>query len=181
MQFKVLPALVAILSASAVTAQITAKVVVTSIDDITDLSQDATDVAQSISSNPFSLPSAFLRLANSFGGIVTTATKTVTALEGDMPKDDFAKDDQSAICDALTSFVKVHQNLLEIVIGKAGLLTIVPFVGQPVAAVLRALEGVVDTLAGDIISLVPTCAKGAKMDIDMLQGTLEKAISAYSN
>ncbi|KAI6780644.1 uncharacterized protein J7T54_001148 [Emericellopsis cladophorae] len=181
MQFKILPALVAILSASAVTAQISPKVVVTSIEDITDLSQDATDVAQSITSNPFSLPSGFLTLARSFGGIVTTATQTVTALDGNMPEDDFEEDDQSAICTALTSFVEVHKNLLEIVIGKAGLLNIVPFAGPLVATVLRELENIVDTLAEGIIMLVPTCQKGAKMDVADLNDTIEKAINAYSN
>lgn len=180
MQFKFLPALAAVLSASVVTAQISAQVVVTSIEDITDLSQDCTDVAQSITSNPFTLPSGFIRLAGSFGGIVTTATQTVTALDGNMPEDDFAEDDQSAICTALTSFVEVHKNLLEIVIGKAGLLTIVPFAGPLVASVLRELESIVDTLAEGIISLVPTCEGGAKMDVADLNDTIEKAIKAYS-
>jgi hypothetical protein len=41
-------------------------------------------------------------------------------------------------------FVRVHQVLLNILIGKAGLFQTVPFIGAPVAAVLRQIEGVVD-------------------------------------
>jgi hypothetical protein len=52
--------------------------------------------------------------------------------------------DSDAIFDAFRTFVTVHQQLLNILIGKAGLFNTVPFIGQPVAAVLRQLEGVVD-------------------------------------
>ena len=41
-------------------------------------------------------------------------------------------------------FVRVHQVLLNILIGKAGLFQTVPFIGQPVAAVLRQVEAIVD-------------------------------------
>lgn len=54
--------------------------------------------------------------------------------------------DLHSVC-ALTifwQFVRVHQQLLNILIGKAGLFTAVPVIGQPVATVLRSLEGVVD-------------------------------------
>ncbi len=38
----------------------------------------------------------------------------------------------------------VHQALLNILIGKAGLFEKIPLIGEPVSAVLRSLEGVVD-------------------------------------
>jgi hypothetical protein len=41
-------------------------------------------------------------------------------------------------------FVRVHQVLLNILIGKAGLFQTVPLIGQPVSAILRQVEGVVD-------------------------------------
>jgi hypothetical protein len=41
-------------------------------------------------------------------------------------------------------FVRVHQALLNILIGKAGLFQTVPFIGQPIAEVLSQIEGVVD-------------------------------------
>ena len=44
----------------------------------------------------------------------------------------------------ILQFHGVTQALLNILIGKAGILTQVPFVGGPVASVLRALEGVTD-------------------------------------
>jgi hypothetical protein len=40
--------------------------------------------------------------------------------------------------------VRVFQALLNIMIGKAGILTEVPVVGGPVAAVLRDVEAVID-------------------------------------
>ncbi|KAG9859598.1 hypothetical protein KCU77_g4809, partial [Aureobasidium melanogenum] len=50
----------------------------------------------------------------------------------------------------------------------------------PVAAVLRSLEGVVDTLAFGVIDSVPFCADDATSDKDNLDGTLSKAICAYT-
>ncbi len=44
----------------------------------------------------------------------------------------------------LEQFVTVHQQLLNIIIGNAGLLNDIPLIGAPVAQVLRSLEGVVD-------------------------------------
>jgi len=44
----------------------------------------------------------------------------------------------------IVQFVRVHQVLLNILIGKAGLFQTVPFIGEPVAATLRQLESVVD-------------------------------------
>jgi len=52
--------------------------------------------------------------------------------------------DSDSIFEAFREFVRVHQALLNILIGKAGILQHVPFVGAPVAAVLRQLESVVD-------------------------------------
>lgn len=49
-----------------------------------------------------------------------------------------------AIFDAFREFVRVHQVLLNILIGKAGLFNTVPLVGAPVASVLRAVESIVD-------------------------------------
>ncbi len=44
----------------------------------------------------------------------------------------------------ILQFHRVTQQLLNILIGKAGILSNVPFIGPPVAASLRQLEGVVD-------------------------------------
>lgn len=49
-----------------------------------------------------------------------------------------------AMLEAFRGFVRVHQALLEILIGKAGLLSTVPFIGQPIAAVLRQIKSIGD-------------------------------------
>lgn len=56
----------------------------------------------------------------------------------------YSGSDADDIFDAFRDFVRVHQQLLSILIGKAGFLTQVPFLGPPVAAVLRGIESVVD-------------------------------------
>jgi len=74
----------------------------------------------------------------------------------------------------------VHQELLKTIIGKHGLLSLTPFT-QPIAAVLRTLEGVVDTLAFGIIDSVPTCAQDATQNKNSLDSTLSDAQDTYSN
>lgn len=74
----------------------------------------------------------------------------------------------------------VHQELLKTVIGKHGILSLTPFT-QPIAAVLRTLEGVVDTLAFGIIDTVPTCAQDATQNKKSLDSTLQDAQDKYSN
>jgi hypothetical protein len=41
-------------------------------------------------------------------------------------------------------FITVHQELLSILTGKAGLFSDIPFIGAPVAQALRQIEDVVD-------------------------------------
>ncbi len=50
----------------------------------------------------------------------------------------------SSFCANHSQFVRVTQALLNILIGKAGLVEKAPFVGPPVAASLRGFEGNVD-------------------------------------
>lgn len=74
----------------------------------------------------------------------------------------------------------VHQDLLRTVIGKHGLLSLTPFT-HPVAAVLRTLEGGVDTIAFGIIDSVPTCAQDATQNKNNLDSTLSDAVDTYQN
>ena len=53
-------------------------------------------------------------------------------------------EDSNTIFDGFRDFVRVHQALLNILIGKSGLFQTVPFIGQPIAAVLRQVDGVTD-------------------------------------
>lgn len=92
---------------------------------------------------------------------------------------DFPESGQTDICEGFREFVRVHQRLLMIVIGKKSIFAGLPVTGL-IAAVLRALETIVDKLAFTIIDLVPTCAGGARADLMKLDGTIAEAIMAYS-
>jgi len=74
--------------------------------------------------------------------------------------------------------VVVHQELLKIAIGKSGLLEGIFL--SPVAAVLRSLEDVVDTLAFGVIAVVPGCVADASAKKDSLDVTLAQAVCAYT-
>jgi len=74
---------------------------------------------------------------------VATGTVTVGTLGGNRNAR-YGGTAADQIADAFRAFVQVHTNLLEILIGKAGFLAQIPFVGPPVAGVLKLIEGVVD-------------------------------------
>ncbi|KAI4718188.1 hypothetical protein E4T48_05611 [Aureobasidium sp. EXF-10727] len=119
---------------------------------------------------------SFNDVITGFQGIIQTGSDAITNMEGTASYTDTAAEQQ--VCDAFSDFVIVHQNLLKIVIGKSGLLQGV-FLG-PVAAVLRSLEGVVDSLAFGVIDSVPVCADKATSEKGNLDDTLAKAICAYT-
>jgi hypothetical protein len=77
-----------------------------------------------------------------FTDIISTATTFLTQMQSMAPVPAGAESD--SVFNAFREFVRVHQALLNILIGKAGLFNTVPLVGQPVAAVLRQVENVVD-------------------------------------
>ncbi|OJJ58353.1 hypothetical protein ASPSYDRAFT_46370 [Aspergillus sydowii CBS 593.65] len=91
----------------------------------------------------------------------------------------YSDSEQQGVCNAFRTFVMVHQELLKTVIGKHGLLSLTPFT-QPIAHLLRALEGGVDTLAFGIIDTVPTCAQDAIQNKNSLDMTLQEAEDTYS-
>ncbi|KAK4034843.1 hypothetical protein C8A01DRAFT_48840 [Parachaetomium inaequale] len=87
----------------------------------------------------------------------------------------------TAIANAFRLFVKVHQQLLDALIGAGGVITKIPFVGPPVAAVLRSVEKVVDTLALGIIATVEaSVAVTMKTDYAGLRVTLGTAVGTFS-
>ncbi|KAH0378678.1 hypothetical protein KCU92_g8589, partial [Aureobasidium melanogenum] len=164
---------------------VTSDQMVQTIQKITQQSKSLTTVAEAL--NPMngvpllgpssgSGSSSFNDVINGFQGIIQTGTTAITNMQGTPSYTDTAAEEQ--VCDAFHEFVVVHQNLLNVVIGKSGLLQGI-FLG-PVAAVLRSLEGVVDTLAFGVIDSVPFCASDATSDKDNLDGTLGKAICAYT-
>lgn len=78
-----------------------------------------------------------------FTDIVATATVDISAMSAG-PKAKYVGADATAIGDAFRAFVKIHQELLNVLIGNGGSITRIPFVGASVAAVLRSIEGIVD-------------------------------------
>ncbi|KAF2114065.1 hypothetical protein BDV96DRAFT_647551 [Lophiotrema nucula] len=112
--------------------------------------------------------------------------------------------DSDTVVIALIQFVKVHQALLNILIGRAGLLQNSPIlkerdetgalqvikrdpakdeesalIGAAVAGALRVVESAVDTIAFKLISLIPTRSECAKQQKEAVDGSLKDAIAAY--
>lgn len=146
-----------------VLAQITPAQVVSNINMITQKSQALQAPAQSITiiNGPLIIvgQGPFPEIIRGFVDIVSTATTAISQMQGMEPVP--AGQPSDAIFNAFREvssdhnfenvkslirlqFVRVHQALLNILIGKAGLFQTVPFIGQPIAAVLRQIENVVD-------------------------------------
>lgn len=73
----------------------------------------------------------------------------------------------------------MHQALLNVIIGKAGLISQIPAAGPPVAAAIRAVEGVVDTIAFRLIALVPGASCQATAQKLAIDGTFANVNAAY--
>ncbi|KAI0450920.1 hypothetical protein F5B21DRAFT_507688 [Xylaria acuta] len=127
-----------------------------------------------------------------FADIVSTANALIAQLPGTPPiakrgEQEHARDlsprgpDADLVFGAFREFVRVHQALLNILIGKAGLLTHIPVVGQPVATALRGVEGVVDTIAITLINLLQTHSNDVASDANSLGNTLDLAIQSYDS
>ncbi|KAJ2998554.1 hypothetical protein NUW54_g4377 [Trametes sanguinea] len=85
-----------------------------------------------------------------------------------------------AVVVALTTFVEVHQALLNVVIGKHSIASRL-FFTAPVAAVLRSLEAAIDALAFALIGLIPTEKDHANAQFALLAVTLDDAEDTYQN
>ncbi|PMD29432.1 UVI-1 protein [Hyaloscypha variabilis F] len=167
---------------TSVYAQLTAPQIVSNINIVTSDSQALQAPANSINilSGPLFLigQGPFPQIVIGFTQIVNTVTDDIQAMQGTQPFNVLS--DENSILDAFTTFVEVHQELLQILIGKAGLLNDLPFVGPPVAQVLRNLESVVDTIAFALIDLVPDVAGRFTDQKNTLDVTIGQAIDAYT-
>ncbi|APA08974.1 predicted protein [Sclerotinia sclerotiorum 1980 UF-70] len=157
----------------------TSATVVSAIKNITILSGNLEVTVQGLNLSPISIldPSTFTPIVLGFNGIIASVQADISAMASN-PIGTLTVSGQTDVCNAFRDFVKVHQDLLSVLIGKAGLLQSLG--GAPVAAVLRTLEGVVDTIAFGIINAVPTCDTGAKAQAASLKQTIEKAECAYT-
>ncbi|KAK4167931.1 hypothetical protein QBC43DRAFT_229374 [Cladorrhinum sp. PSN259] len=119
----------------------------------------------------------FPKLIVGFTDIVSTATAIIGQFDGTAPITSDA--DAKTVFDSFRAFVRVHQELLNILIGKAGILEKVPFVGQPIATVLRQVESVVDTISITLINTVEPKANDLMTEANSLGSTLDLAIQKY--
>jgi len=167
---------------TSVYAQMTAPEIVANINIITGQSQALQSPANSINllSGPLFLigQGPFPQIVVGFSQIVTTVTNDIQAMAGTPPFS--VRSDEQSILDAFTTFVEVHQELLNILIGKSGILNDLPLVGPPVAQVLRSLEAVVDTIAFNLIDMVPDVAAPFTSQKNSLDVTIGQAITAYT-
>ncbi|KAM0271964.1 hypothetical protein ACHAQH_008871 [Verticillium albo-atrum] len=175
MQFKILTIATAFTGlVAAQQSDLTPQTVVKSIETVTDLSQDANDLLTDLS--PVNLFSIVPKALNNIREIAMAVTDDVSMIANADVSDAFPEDGQNQICEVFRDFVRVHQALLETVIGKTSFLSNTPFIA-PVTAVLRAIEGGVDDLAFGIIDLVPTCEDGLKDDKKDLDESFKKTFS----
>lgn len=134
----------------------------------------------------------FPQIIAGFTDIVSTATVLISQLAGTQPiqkrgEMEHARDlsprgaDADLVFNAFRGFVRAHQILLNILIGKAGILSKIPIIGQPVATVLRQVEAVVDSIAITLINLAQARSADISSDADSLGNTLDLAIQSYES
>jgi len=182
-----------IFGCAVVTAQATpAQQIVQAFKEITTLSDNLRIECQKI--NLITAPLQGYKIAQGFGGIIARVTQASDMLSGKpssrkryeavdavqkrqaiAPLTDV---EAQTVVAALTTFVQVHQALLNVVIGKHGLLTLIPFFG-PIRLALVNLEATVDTFAFYLIALIPTQKPAADMQFGSLVITVELAIRTY--
>ncbi|RMZ67329.1 uvi-1 [Pyrenophora seminiperda CCB06] len=164
--------------AAPIAAAITPAQVVDNIRMLTTKSQALQGPANSISiiNGPLIIigQGPFPQIIAGFVDIVSTATTAIAQMQGmpDVP----AGKETDACFEAFREFVRVHQVLLNILIGKAGLFQTVPFIGAPVASVLRQVESVVDTIA---FMLIDTFER--KADFQAQGNSLSETITTCIN
>ncbi|KAJ2997272.1 hypothetical protein NUW54_g7147 [Trametes sanguinea] len=116
-------------------------------------------------------------VVQNFNDIITTATKfTETLQQAEVLDEKGAK----AVVMALTTFVEVHQALLNVVIGKHSIASRL-FFTAPVAAVLRSLEAAIDALAFALIGLIPTEKDHANAQFDIRARVGKRALNLAIN
>ncbi|KAJ2998553.1 hypothetical protein NUW54_g7018 [Trametes sanguinea] len=140
--------------------------IVNGIEQVTNLSATARDDTNSITittaSTEFPGPHAHLPAqqlidtANQIVNTISSLAQTIQAQEGQP----FGDSDAQLIVAVLKTFVTVHQQFLNALIGKHSLAEQF-FFTRPLATFLRNLEGVVDAFADALIDVIPTQAPAA--------------------
>ncbi|CCC09418.1 hypothetical protein SMACR_05165 [Sordaria macrospora] len=115
-------------------------------------------------------------IVSGYTDIVSTATTIIAQTPGTQPS---FGDSCEAVTEGYLKFASTNEEVLNILIGKAGILTQMPFIGPPVSAVLRQVEGVYDNLTIFLINTCESDAKNIQEQGNTLGAALEKAIKAY--
>ncbi|KAM0521259.1 hypothetical protein ACHAPE_002735 [Trichoderma viride] len=177
MQFKPLLFLAAAFFFSQAQAALTAKDVVDAIRNITDISAGALDIAKNTSST--NVVASAVKITDNLRKILTIIANDVVALEGTATLPDFPDHDQADICDALSGFAKIHQDFLKTLASKKIVLDATTFL-QPIEILLVLLRAGIDSLAEEVIALVPTCGAKARDELNDLDKTLGETISTFT-
>ncbi|BFI32652.1 hypothetical protein MPTK2_4g07930 [Marchantia polymorpha subsp. ruderalis] len=154
----------------------TTEKIVEGLKTVTDMSDQLRVATQKI--NIFNAPQQGAVIASGFATIIQKVSEGIVRVDrvtsGPLPDAD-----AQLVVDALTTFVQVHQALLNVVIGKHGILTMIPFF-EPIRMALVGLEAVIDRLAFDLIALIPTQKSSATIQFQKLDVTLKDAEDTYS-
>ncbi|ETS74734.1 hypothetical protein PFICI_13218 [Pestalotiopsis fici W106-1] len=170
------------LCSNAVLGALTAEQIVDNINTLALKSQDLQEPATSITAVNGPLLAVgqgpIPQVINGFRDIIQTATDDFSDMKGTAAITEAA--DQDSIYDAFRDFVRAHQEVLNTLTGKAALFSTVPFIGQPLAAVLRQDESVLDTLTFSLIDLIQSRAADIDSQGQNLSKTVATCIDAYS-
>ncbi|KAH7084179.1 hypothetical protein FB567DRAFT_550204 [Paraphoma chrysanthemicola] len=119
----------------------------------------------------------FPQIISGLQDIVTTAGEANGQIEIGHP---IAKgEDADAVFWAYKAFATAHQSLLTTLTERAGLFDTVPFIGQPVFAVLRADKTAIESLSNSIIHVTPTRAHDLASLLNALSTAFDAAIAVY--
>ncbi|KAK4141745.1 uncharacterized protein C8A04DRAFT_30586 [Dichotomopilus funicola] len=125
----------------------------------------------------------FPEIIAGFADIVSTATSLANQIGASTVKKREAlsarQSGAEVVSDAFRAYVRVNQALLNILIGKAGLLEQVPLVGAPVASALRGVEAITDSIAITLINLFEERAAELTSDANSNDATLTITIQKY--
>ncbi|KAG0585492.1 hypothetical protein KC19_2G016300 [Ceratodon purpureus] len=152
-----------------------AEQIVQAFKEVTTLSDDLRIETQKI--NLVTAPLFGPKVGQGFNAIITRVGQAGTMLQSPNMKALGAADAKTVVA-ALTTFVEVHQALLNVVIGKHGVLTLIPYF-EPIRQALVALEATVDSFAFYLIAVIPTEKPAADQQFGSLGVTVSLAISTY--
>lgn len=171
---RVLSLITCLATAAMVCAQ-SATTVVINIKTLTQKSSELTTVVSGI--NLVTAPLQGFRIGQGLSEIANLVYEYQTQMDNPPPV--FNDADAVSIVGVLKTFVAVHQRLLNVLIGKRGVLTLIPFV-EPIRVALVSLEAAVDSIAIALIDMIPTQAPEATQQFGMLSVTIKAAIQVYS-